>query len=300
MSEANDLQHRFGVSQSVRIELGQGGLPKMVINGDLASAEIYLHGAHVTHFQPRGAHPVLFMSRSSWFDAQKPIRGGVPLVFPWFGVRSGHPQSPAHGFARIREWRIEACDERSDGSVRVVLNLSSDDSTLLHWPYAFALRLTVIIARSLDVTLEVRNLSQQVFQFEEALHTYLNVGDARQITVEGLDGAQYVDRMDNGQRKTQPAGPIHLTGETDRLYLNTTEAVVVHDSSLKRNIRVEKEGSHATVLWNPWIAKAKAMPDFGDDEWPHMVCVETANAMDCAIKLGAGCTHRMSAHISVG
>jgi len=299
MSETQDLQKRFGVGQAVRIESGQGGLPKIVVDGDLGAAEIYLHGAHITHFQPRGSVPILFMSQSSWFEAGKPIRGGIPLVFPWFGVRSGHPQSPAHGFARLREWRIESADQRSDGSIRILLNLSSDDATLQHWPYAFSLRLTIIVSRSLDVTLEVRNLSQQVFQFEEALHTYLNVGDARQIRVAGLEGLTYIDRMDNGNRKTQPPGPIALIGETDRLYLNASAPVFVTDPVLKRRICIEKEGSAATVLWNPWIAKAKAMPDFGDDEWPNMVCVEAANALDAAVQLNAGSSHRMSTRISL-
>jgi glucose-6-phosphate 1-epimerase len=299
MSQAQELDRQFGVPGIVRVETGRGSLTKIVVSGDLASAEIYLHGAHVTHFQPRGAAPLLFLSKSSWFDPNKPIRGGVPLVFPWFGARAGYPQSPAHGFARIRPWRMESADVRGDGSVRVVLAMASDDETTHHWPHAFTLRMTIIVSRSLDLTLEVRNLSQQPMEFEEALHTYLHVGDVRQAYVEGLDNVEYIDRADGGQRKTQLAVPIRFTGETDRLYLRTATACVVHDPVLKRTITVEKEGSNATVVWNPWIAKAKAMPDFGDDEWPQMLCIEAANAVDCAVKLPANATHRMGTRLSV-
>ncbi len=223
----------------------------------------------------------------------------MPLVFPWFGPRAGHPESPAHGFARIRPWRVESCDVRADGSVRLVLTLSSDDQSLHHWPHSFALRLIVIVSRSLDITLEVRNLSQQSVDFEEALHTYLRVGDVRQAYVEGLDGLDYVDKVDAAKRKTQPQMPIRFTGETDRVYLKATKSCVVHDPVLKRIVTVEKEGSNATVVWNPWIAKAKAMPDFGDDEWPEMLCIEAANAMDCAVKLPANATHRMGTRLSI-
>ncbi len=74
----------------------------------------------------------------------------------------------------------------------------------------------------------------------------------------------------------------------DRAYLNTTHAVDIHDSSLGRTIRVEKSGSHSTVVWNPWIAKAKAMSDFGDDEYLRMVCVESGNVADNRLTLAPG------------
>ncbi|KAF2323061.1 hypothetical protein GH714_033066 [Hevea brasiliensis] len=30
------------------------------------------------------------------------------------------------------------------------------------------------------------------------------------------------------------------------------------------------------VVWNPWDKKAKAMPDCGDEDYKHMLCVEAA------------------------
>lgn len=40
----------------------------------------------------------------------------------------------------------------------------------------------------------------------------------------------------------------------------------------------------------PWIAKAAAMADFGDDEWQRMVCVEPAVAGSGAVNLKQGDT----------
>ena len=186
-----------------------------------------------------------------FFESGKPIRGGIPLIFPWFGPRSGHPQSPAHGFARLRKWGIESADLRKDGSVRIVLTLASDEATMAQWPFAFSLRLIVIVAAALDVTLEVRNQSAGEMIFEEAMHTYLKVGDVREVGIEGLDGVALVDKVNGGERRAQPAGPIKIAGETDRVYLHTSAACTVRDPSMSRSIAVEKEGSEATVVWNP-------------------------------------------------
>src|SRR5580693_2540132 len=113
---------------SVRLEAGQGGLRRLVIRTPQADAEIYLHGAHVTHFQPRGQKPVLFMSGKSWFEPGKPIRGGVPICFPWFGARQdGQPGSP-HGFARLVEWELVSAEQTSD-IVEIHLRLVSSEAT---------------------------------------------------------------------------------------------------------------------------------------------------------------------------
>jgi len=299
MTDPAALQEKLGTSGIVRAQAGNGSLTRLNVYSDLASAQIYLHGAHVTHFQPRGAEPLLFMSAASHFQPDKPIRGGIPVIFPWFGLRAGHPQDPPHGFARLREWQLESCEVTADGSVRISLALNDDEQTRRQWPFAFAMRLTAHIAAHLEITLEVRNPSPQAIEFEEALHTYFNVGDVRRATVEGLDGVQYVDRVGDVSRKTQPPGGVTFVGETDRLYLHTRASTVVRDPVLGRSITIDKDGSESTVVWNPWIAKARAMADFGDDEWPRMLCVETANAADCAVRLAPGATHRMRTRISL-
>jgi glucose-6-phosphate 1-epimerase len=294
----SDLQRRFGVPGIVQIDEGRGALPRVTVTSDLASAEIYLHGAHLTKYQPRGARPVLFMSDESHFDAAKPIRGGIPVIFPWFGPRAGFPGSPAHGFARIRAWKLESATLGADGAVRVAFTLGSDEATLGLWPSSFGLRLIFSIGPSLSLELEVR-CGDVPFSFEEAFHTYLLIGDARQVSVDGLQNADYIDKVDSFKRKTQPPEAVRVAGETDRVYVNTTSTCVVRDPVLERTLTVEKENSGSTVVWNPWIDKARAMPDFGDDEWPRMICVETANVGDGAVRLERIQTHRMRAHIKV-
>ncbi len=284
---------------TVRIEAGRGGLRRLVIGTAQADAEIYLQGAHVTHFQPHGAKPVLFMSAKSWFEPGKPIRGGVPICFPWFGPRQDGKPGAAHGFARLLEWELTAAEQVGDGPVEIGLRLVSNDATRKEWDGEFEAEYRVTVGAALGLRLRVRNTAQQPLRIEEALHTYLAVDDVRQVTIEGLAGTAYSDRVGTPHEETEGAAPIRITAETDRIYRNTHAMCVAHDPGWKRRLVIEKTGSDATVVWNPWIAKAKAMPDFGDDEWPSMLCIETCNVREHAVTIAHGQSHGMGAVIRV-
>jgi D-hexose-6-phosphate mutarotase len=280
-------------------ESGEGDLIRLAVRSRIAEAHIYLHGAHVTHFQPADRAPVLFLSKKSEFAPNKPIRGGVPVIFPWFGARAGHPESPAHGFGRTSDWQVESLAEDGDGVVTAAFLLTPDEGTRSLWPYDFELRYRVAIGRTLTLTLAVKNTSKEPLAVENALHTYFAVGDVRQTATSGLEDAEYLDKTDHFQRKKQGHEPIRISQETDRMYESTRTTCVLDDPSSHRRITVEKSGSETTVVWNPWIAKAAAMADFGDDEWPGMLCIETANAGANALTLAPGKTHSMRAVIAV-
>ncbi len=281
----------------VRIDAGRGGLQRVLVETPLAEAEIYRHGAHVTHFQPRGQKPVLFMSEKSSFEAGKPIRGGVPICFPWFGAREDGRPGPAHGFARLLEWELTGAEEAGDGDIEIHLRLVSREATHKEWAGDFELNYAVRIGTALSLKLDVRNTSNQEMRIEEALHTYLAVSDVRKASIEGLAGVTYSDRVGTPHTETEGAKAIRITAETDRIYLNTRSTCVVDDPGWGRRVVVEKSGSNTTVVWNPWIAKAKAMPDFGDEEWPGMLCIETCNVREFGVTLAPGQSHTMGAVI---
>lgn len=295
MQNLADLKKQFPLP-GVTIEPGQGGLPRVAVRTPVAEADIYLHGAHVTHFQPRGQKPVLFTSAKSHFAAGKAIRGGVPMIFPWFGPKADDAKAPQHGFVRSVPWTLAGVSQAGD-AVAVKLTFGPSDATRQVWPHEFELAYTVTVGRTLELALEVKNTGPTPFTFDEALHTYLAVADVRRATIDGLGGREFIDKVDAARRKTQPPGPFEIEGETDRVYLNTPDPVVVADPAGGRRLTVAKSGSNATVVWNPWVAKAKALADFGDDEWPGMVCVETVNAADNAVTLPPGQTHVMRATI---
>jgi D-hexose-6-phosphate mutarotase len=74
--------------------------------------------------------------------------------------------------------------------------------------------------------------------------------------------------------------------------------VEILDSSLKRRIRVEKTGSLSTVVWNPWVARAHQMADFGDEDYKQMICVESGNVGRNRVTLQPGRSSIMSVTVS--
>jgi len=277
-----------------------GGLVQVEVRTPLATARLYLDGGHVALFQPAGAAPVLFLSRQSQFAPGHAIRGGVPVCFPWFGPKAGDPAAKMHGFARTMDWELESAVQESDGAVTLVLALRSSAATRAHWPHDFVLRHRVHIGGALRMALEVENTGSTPATFEAALHTYLAVAEVREVQVTGLEGARYIDKTDGMKVKTLPHTPLRIEAETDRVFPGHHGTCVVDDRAGGRKIVIEKSGSATTVVWNPWSAKAAAMADFGDDEWPHMLCVETANTGENAVTLAPGGTHTMTATVRLG
>lgn len=275
------------------------GMKRALIVTPAAEAVIYLQGAHLTQWVPRGQRPVLFTSAHSNFQLGKAIRGGVPVIFPWFGPRAGGRPGAMHGFARISEWTLESGEMRQDGAFEVMLRLGTSVATQALGYDHFELRFRAAIGERLEMELETRNIGPAPLEYEEALHTYFAVGDVTQVSVFGLENTEYIDKVDNFARKRQAAAPLRISGETDRVFVNTEAACNIEDAACGRRIAIQKVGSRTTVVWNPWIEKTRGLADMGADEWRGMICVETANAGENAICLEPGESRRMSATLSV-
>jgi glucose-6-phosphate 1-epimerase len=299
MSTLDELNARFGLKDALRFEESPGGLTLAKIATDAATAEIYLQGAHVARWQPTSVEdPVLFMSAKSHFAAGKAIRGGVPMVFPWFADRTGGLPGPAHGFARTLSWEVVAAERRADGVALSFKLLPSQTTRDLGFDH-FVLIYEVIVGATLTLALEVENVGDSPLTFEEALHAYFAISDVHGVEIGGLGDTDYLDRAHQAVRKHQAAAAIRFAAETDQLHLNTRAAVTISDPGWKRRIVIEKRGSNSTVVWNPWIEKAARLADFGDDEWPHMVCVEPANAAENTVTVAPGARHTMGMTVRV-
>lgn len=245
---------------------GEGGLRAYRIETQLATATIYEQGAHLTSWIPADKSEVLWVSSHSKFEEGTAIRGGVPICAPWFGGRDD--KGYAHGFARVRPWSLDSASEER-GVVTLVFSLTNDDIDETY-PADLTFNYQVRIGADLQLSLAVN--STQETDVEAALHTYFAVPDIEKVTITGLESAPYFDKV-TGSAAPATNEAITFTGETDRVYEHGSKVQIHAD----RDIQIRQTGAANTVVWNPWVDKAAAMADFGDDEWREMVCVETAN-----------------------
>jgi glucose-6-phosphate 1-epimerase len=293
-----ESDRRFEIPGAASIVEGNGGLRKVCVNCTRAAGEIYLHGAHVTSWKPAGGKEILFLSSHSRWESGRAIRGGVPICFPWFGDKLNDPAAPAHGFVRTKAWQLDSIVEVAD-AITVSMVTESGEDTKRWWAADFRLLYRVTFASVLKLEIVVTNTGKTPLRFEEALHAYHRVGNVLNARVMGLNNVAYIDKTDSNQKKRQQ-GEIAVVSETDRVYLDTAAEIELDDFELRRRTHIAKENSRTTVVWNPWVQKAQSLPDFGDDEWKQMICVETSNVSDFAVDLAPGQGHTMKALVRVG
>ena len=287
------LKHQ--IPGRVHVVEGQGGLAKIVVTTPASQAEIYPHGAHITHFQKTGEAPLLFLSRRSGFAAGQPIRGGVPICFPWFGGRDGEP---SHGFVRLVEWQLIQTAVTPAGAVTLRFALPPVPGREA-WQ-SLRTEFIVTVADTLTMELVAANEScGQTLEFENCLHTYFHVGDIDGVTLTGLQNTAFLDFAAGagGARLVQAEAALLIPRETNRVYLDTSAPVEIHDAALRRVIRVEKQHSQSTVVWNPWTTQ-KMPDDFDPAEHRQMVCVESGNVKQSKISLPPGQSAALQVRIS--
>lgn len=277
--------------RSAALGPGRGGQPRLLIDAPAASAQIYLHGATVTSWIPRGGKEVLFTSRDAVFDGATAIRGGVPLCLPDFSTGIHGDALPKHGWARLVAWSLRSVEATAEGGVRALLAAHRDGLSLLY---------EVEAGSSLGLTLSVRNDGAHPRTVEAALHTYLALHDVTSSELTGLEGSRYWDNLTSGPGPCDgrsSGGGLRINGPVDRIY-DSTAAVSLTDPGNGRVITVSKRSAPSTIVWNPWSA-ASALPDMADAEFASMLCVESGAVRDHAPVIEPGATWSMQARIGV-
>lgn len=298
MIDIEELEDKFSIEGEVGFAELEEDLIFITVANKFAEADISLYGAHVTNFKPYRTMEILWMSPESNFQEGSPIRGGIPVCFPWFGLHKTDPEKPQHGFARLMYWDVVETKSQPTGETFIRLQLCSSEKTKAFWPYDFTAELIIIVGKSLSTTLKVTNTSSEPIEYTAALHSYFSLSAIDNITIEGLQNTKYYDQLVQ-EDFTQDEPLLKIQKAETRHYLNTESTCILHDSVFGRSIFAEKAGSKVTTVWNPWEETCRSIDDMPDDAYHAFVCVESVNAIDDVIKLNAGESHETSAIIGL-
>jgi glucose-6-phosphate 1-epimerase len=274
--QAAALQNRFGRLGSIAFEASQLGGVIAILTASGGRAVVALQGAQVLSWVPKpGYTEVLWCSPLAHLGTGKPVRGGIPVCWPWFG---SHPNAssglPAHGLVRATQWAVErVAVDTGKAAITFGAQLTADQQKLAGKDVSAALRVTLGV--DLEVELITTNAGPSVVTMSEALHTYLAISDVSNVRVDGLAGRTYLDQLTG--REAVQTGTIEISQETDRIYWDTNGPLLMRDAALGRAIGVSSTGSASTVIWNPWRDKAARLGDMPPESYRSMLCIETAN-----------------------
>lgn len=267
--------------------------PLLQVDTPACRARICLFGGQLLSFVPAGGDELLWLSpRVQALPA--PIRGGVPLCWPWFGRQGAVQAGPAHGLARTAGWQLQAARREGDDIVLVLAAPEFPD-----WP--LRLRQELRLGRRLEQLLLTDNLGERAVTLTQALHSYFRVGDVGRVAVEGLDGCDYLDKFEGYAARHRQHGDWWLDdprdpGRCDRIYLEVGGRYRLRDPVLGRCIALTTSGSRSLVVWNPGAVGAAAMADVGPG-WRDYLCLEAANAGPDTVVLAPGARHQLAQRV---
>lgn len=303
-----ELKVTLGFIQTMRVNLNRSPFCKYVKKDELDAIEvchplfdatIVLQGAQLIYFAPKGEENWLWLSKKAQYKEGVPIRGGIPICWPWFGDAKRNPPSVveciddkahdvAHGIARNQLWQLINISERVD-SVEFEFSIKKECSQL--WCAQVKPFLSIKMYKDrLGVYLKNRNEDSQDASISQALHTYLPTTDIRQSQISGLENTLYVDAL-NQWLCFKQQGLVKFTRETDRVYRGALPDI--HLRTPTYNMHIQNTGSNSAVIWNPWIKKGKCLSQFSDDSYKNMLCIETANVLDDHLKLAPNEEHTL-------
>ena len=268
-------------------------LEYLEISNKTSTLKIFLQGAHIFDFNVQGKKPLLFLSKTARFEKGVPIRGGIPICWPWFGVHPSDPSLPNHGLARTSLWKHVKTQDLSETKTQIIMSLSSSPSSLKIWPFDFELRLEIIMSDILEVSLITKNTGKNSFELTQALHTYLEVQDIHKTQVKGLEDKPFYNKLDNSFDNIQE-GVLDFDTEIDRVYHDLSDPLILEDTNQK--IKVQTIGSNTLVAWNPGSEFKNSFSDLSN--YNNMLCLESANALKDSIRLEPQKVHVLKTIIS--
>lgn len=201
----------------------------------------------------------LFLSTWADHSAQAPLRGGIPICFPWFGGAA----QPFHGFARNNYWELV---DKTAATATFQFTFNPTEYPVVP-QFIQAGRITqtfTLKADSLSIDASITNLSETPAPVELGLHTYFKA-PATEAKLTGLTGS--FDDYASGSPE-----PSFAVTELQSLPIPVNR--VYHSSPMVtlNHLQIVPQGYTHTVVWNP--GENPGMADMPDTQALEFVCIE--------------------------
>lgn len=294
--ELNHLQNS-SMSDSVNLNI-EGNIAIIEIDNKYAKAKIATLGGHVISFIPKNDinKDILWLSDESSYDGSKPLRGGIPICWPWFGDHPTDTSKPVHGFVNSMVWDIDTMTDLENGQTEICLFCEPDEESTLE---NFYLELKITIGKSLNIALTTHNFSDENLEITQAFHSYFATDNANDINITGLDSSQEFDKLNPMPVKTQQ-GILNVNAPIDSVFLNQKGKITVEEKGSKQSIELETNNTTSScIVWNPGKEIVKKFTDINNAKWSHFICVETGNVLDNASIIPPASKNTMQLNITV-
>ncbi|AUZ58571.1 Aldose 1-epimerase [Pseudomonas sp. XWY-1] len=265
-----------------------------------AFALVSAQGAQVLEYGFAGEPSIIWNNPHANFTRGQPIRGGVPICWPWFTTLDSNPQpvrndwpganQPFHGLVRQVDWSPEHLHTTARNA-RLTLRAPVDT-------HGLTARLHITLEQAaLELRLEISNAGPRAITMAAALHSYYAVSDVRDVMLHGFAGADYQDNLLDRAVFRQTCEP-RISGLIERMYQGLGKRLVIEDVAWQRRIVMEPRNSHSAVLWNPGEERAASLDQFDPQAWPGMLCIETTRVLDDMLTVESGGQADMGVRIS--
>ena len=279
------LKKKFSNNKSVSFEL-YGDTVGIIIDNEVAHAEILLRGAHLLTYNIQGGNPIVWNSDESEYDKNITLHAGMPIVSPWFGNVADNSDEikesitscgmqKSHGFMRNVVWNISSIEEidEEETCVTMVYKHVTPKKDLL-WNKSFDVKIVFTIGKVLDIKMKITNTSEDKFAFANAFHTSFALSDVENVVIQSFDKISYIDTLDEWKEKTWE-GNMKIDRGCDFIFLNPPKKQCIRDTDWNREIIITTHNNNSAIVWNQWKEKSKNLSGFHKNDYKKMLCIET-------------------------
>ncbi|CAK5264401.1 unnamed protein product [Mycena citricolor] len=273
-----------------------------------SSVELLLYGATILSWKSPSAGDStpterLFVSSTAFLDGSKPVRGGVPVVFPCFGAPA-HPEHmklSQHGFARNSIWLWDQVTKEEDGRVAVTLTLEPTEAIRSIYERPFHLTFEVSLGEyDLSTELHVKNTATATdstpnyLEFQALFHNYIlvapaDVGDVRVTPLQNLTYFDKTEATDEGKAtgKIESRAGVDVKKFTDSVYQDAPQNYEITWPG--SGIAIKTTNLKDVVVWNPQAEAGSKIGDMEKGGWEKFICCEPGQVRGFA-KVAPGMT----------